>query len=130
MRVKETSECENKFYNFRLKGVMFVPNAQKIIKQEIKKGMMLFPVTDPLNKFDKYAVKLCIPSRYDFSKKTMELVQVGWVPRTLSEQITKQLLNKNREIVFLVNDVLGGGELNWGVSVNATVYFKENRACS
>ncbi len=131
MRVKERhDECETMFYNFRLKGVTFVPNAQRMIKQEVKKGMQLFPVTDPFNKFDKFAVKLCIPSRKNTNSTSMNLVQVGWVPRTLSEKITKQLLSKNKKIVFLVNNVLGGGGLNWGVSVNGTVYSKENNTCS
>jgi hypothetical protein len=87
---------------------------QSIIKRYCRPGMRHILRPEPENKFDAYAIGIWLKVRVwlMFQKE----LQLGYINRDLSEELSKFILNGG-ELIATISDVTGGGRKTYGINI-------------
>lgn len=93
--------------NTKVSGTTFGEAADKL--QLFKVGMQLDLVRMPKNPFDRNAVAI-------FGKCDGSYLRIGYVPSKVAEKIAP-LIDKNMELSCVITDIVGGGDLNYGLRI-------------
>lgn len=91
----------------KVSGTTFGEAADKL--QSFKVGMHLDLVRLKKNPFDRNAVAI-------FGKCDGSYLRIGYVPSKVAEKIAP-LIDKNMELSCVITDIVGGGDLNYGLRI-------------
>lgn len=91
-----TNNIETRSFDVRIVGVTFCHRQETISKLRI--GQPLLVVRDPINPYDKNAIKVL----------TMSGEQVGFLDRNLAAMLSERMDHFGREITGVVSALVGG----------------------
>jgi hypothetical protein len=93
----------NSFFS-KINGTTFRPEAQEIIRN-LNKGVGLLLIREPLNPYDKNAIKVMLDDEH-----------LGYIPKGTAESLAKDM-DEGREYYAVVSEVTGLDKKNVGCNI-------------